>query len=127
MNHIKKIFDLNAPAWTLIVIGICAFLAGSHFGAPESNGKVATIARNMLIFEAVQARAGQSEEQLQKEVVQPINAFIKSYQDEGYLVVDTSIDAEGHMAILALPNGSVDVSNELAKVLAPKAKTPSAQ
>ena len=120
--QIKKYIGFNVPAWTLIAVGACTFLAGIQLGTIPSNGKVVSFARNRVIFEAVQVRPGASEEILQKEVVVPINAFIKGYQNEGYAVIDTSIDADGQMAVLALPKGSIDVSDQISKALAPAKK-----
>lgn len=120
--QLKKYVDFNVPAWTLIAVGLCAALAGAKFGSVEPNGKFVSIARNKIIFEAVQARPGASEEQLQTQVVAPINSFIKKYQTEGYAVIDTSIDADGQMAVLALPKGSIDVSEQLSKILNPEVK-----
>ena len=119
--QLKKYIDFNVPIWTLVIIAACGYVAGAKFGSTEPNGKFVSVARTKLIFEAVQARPGASEDQLQKEVVQPINSFIKGYQKEGYAVIDTSIDADGRMAVLALPDGSIDVSDQLSKVLTPAA------
>ena len=120
--QLKKYVNFNVPAWTLVAIGVCAFIGGTKVSAPVPNGKFVSVARNRIIFEAVQARPGATEDQLKAQVVQPINAFIKGYQDEGYAVIDTSIDADGQMAVLALPKGSIDVSDQLSKVLTPAAK-----
>jgi hypothetical protein len=121
-QKIQSLFDFSIPVWTVLLVGVCAYTAGSFLSSPpqDSNGKFVTIARNMVIFQAVQTRRGASESQLKAEVVEPIRLFIQNYQDQGYAVIDTSIDGEGNMAVLALPKGSIDVTHEISQILSPK-------
>ena len=123
-NTVESWANFSIPVWTIFIVGICAFLAGTLLNHPvtttELNGKYATFSRSMIIFQAVQDRQGATESQLKAEITDPINLFIKAYQDQGYVVIDNSTDQDGNMAVLALPKGSIDVSAELSQLLTKK-------
>ena len=74
---------------------------------------MATIAKESVIFDAVYDRPGASKELLEREVTQPILDYLRVLQQEGFVVIDTTTDADGRMSVSALPVGAVDLTAEL--------------
>jgi len=84
--------------------------------------KVATIAKESVLFGAVYDRPGASKEQLDLEVMQPTLAYLRQLQREGFMVIDTTTDSDGRMSVSVLPEGAVDLTEKLKEIV--KTTTP---
>jgi hypothetical protein len=82
-----------------------------------TESKIAIIAKESIIFDAVYDRPGASAERLTEEITKPVIAYLKSLQSQGFIVINTTLDSNGNMGIDALPKNVVDLSQELRDLL----------
>jgi hypothetical protein len=80
---------------------------------PVAPAKYALVAKESVIFGAVFDRPGASQAQLNSQVLEPTLAFLAELQNEGYVVIDTTLDSNGNMGISAIPNGAIDLTEKL--------------
>ena len=80
---------------------------------PAAPAKYALVAKESVIFGAVFDRPGASQAQLNSQVLEPTLAFLAELQNEGYVVIDTTLDSNGNMGISAIPNGAIDLTEKL--------------
>lgn len=80
---------------------------------PVAPAKYALVAKESVIFGAVFDRPGASQAQLNSQVLEPTLAFLAELQNEGYVVIDTTLDSNGNMGISAIPNGTIDLTEKL--------------
>jgi len=118
----KKIFMAGVPAFAVLFLIAVAFYAGGVLNSTRPNGKYLTAEKNAVIFGAVFDRQGETPEQLKAEVTVPVLAVLRKYADQGYVVIDTAKDEHGNMVIAALPDGTSDITAELAAAI--KMKSP---
>lgn len=103
---------LLAVALTANFTGI---FAGYLFGSSSEpvNSKFLIANRTGLIYEAILDNPDISKDEAKKMIVDPINAILTSYRDQGFIVIDGAKDDQGHYSIVALPKESRDISDEL--------------
>ena len=118
MKFKKYLFAGELPYFAAAIFAASGFLAGQQFSTPTA--KVAYAERGAIVLNAVLDRAGQSDESLQDEVVEPIKSVLQRYADLGYVVIDTSKDDSGNMAIAALPADAIDITEIMRKAIATK-------
>ena len=87
------------------------------YWSPATIPKIATIAKESVIFEAVYDRPGASKEQLEVEVMEPIIDYLKILRRGGFIVIDTTTDSDGRMSVSALPEGSIDLTAKLKEIV----------
>ena len=80
---------------------------------PVAPAKYVLVAKESVIFGAVFDRPGASQAQLNSQVLEPTLAFLAELQNEGYVVIDTTLDSNGNMGISAIPNGAIDLTEKL--------------
>ena len=116
MSLMLTLVIVLATALISLNIGRGSLSTGSSvfgFFDPTPVLKVATIAKESVIFDAVYDRPGASKELLEREVTHPILDYLRVLQQEGFVVIDTTTDADGRMSVSALPVGAVDLTAEL--------------
>ena len=137
-NNIIRLLSLRISLGILITLSFFVFLLfrlslllmgfepGSLVGFLSSTSapsmKVATIAKESVLFGAVYDRPGASKEQLDLEVMQPTLAYLRQLQREGFMVIDTTTDSDGRMSVSVLPEGAVDLTEKLKEIV--KTTTP---
>lgn len=97
----------------MAVVPLCAvfFALGVHWtSAPP---RIALVERGAVVLEAVLAMPGATNEQLQSQIEAPTKAVLQKYHDAGYLVIDTSRDDAGRLAVAAVPESAIDITDEL--------------
>jgi len=120
LTKIKTVISYEIPLLAVVFIVGVAVYAGSTLFTTEPNGKFVTLAKEAILFQAVYDRPEASQEQINSEVVAPIMAALAKYQTEGFAVIDTTTDADGNMAVVAIPKGSIDVTEEVKKLVTKK-------
>jgi hypothetical protein len=112
----KKPDLLFAGVPLLLVVALCAaaYAAGAYLHK-QPEGKYVTANKSAVIFTAVMEMqsAASDEAQLKKRVTDPVIALLRRYTDQGYVVIDTAKDDHGNMSIVALPEGTKDITQEL--------------
>ena len=137
-NNIIRLLSLRISLGILITLSFFVFLLfrlslllmgfepGSLVGFLSSTSapsmKVATIAKESVLFGAVYDRPGASKEQLDLEVMRPTLAYLRQLQREGFMVIDTTTDSDGRMSVSVLPEGAVDLTEKLKEIV--KTTTP---
>lgn len=120
LTKLKTVISYEIPLLAVVFIVGVAVYAGNALFTTEPNGKFVTLAKEAILFQAVYDRPEASQEQINSEVVAPIMATLAKYQTEGYAVIDTTTDADGNMAVVAIPKGSIDVTEEVKKLVTKK-------
>jgi len=120
LTKIKTVISYEIPLLAVVFIVGVAVYAGSTLFTTEPNGKFVTLAKEAILFQAVYDRPEATQDQINSEVVAPIMAALAKYQIEGYAVIDTTTDADGNMAVVAIPKGSIDVTEEVKKLVTKK-------
>ena len=101
----------NMPYLAVGILVAGAFYLGHLLSTPPA--RIAVAEKGAVVLEAVLARAGESQESLEKEVIQPIVALLNHYAAMGFAVIDISKDEAGNMSVAALPNEVVDITSSL--------------
>lgn len=120
LSKAKTVIAYEIPLLAVLFIAGVAVYAGSALFATEPNGKFITLAKEAILFQAVYDRPEASQDQINSEVVAPIMATLAKYRADGYAVIDTTTDADGNMAVVAIPKGSIDVTEEVQKLVTKK-------
>ena len=119
MVNLLELFKYGEiPLFVLIAVSACAFYAGTELGAPRL--RVAIAERPAVIMQAALSMNDASQETLDEQILEPVRRVLKVYADKGYLVVDVAKDDRGTHLITALPEGAVDITDQLAKAIESK-------
>lgn len=98
----------NLPYCAVGILLVGAFYLGHLLSIPPA--RIAVAEKGAVVLEAVLARAGESQETLEKEISQPIVALLNHYAAMGFVVMDISKDDAGNMTVAALPKEVVDIT-----------------
>ena len=120
INFFQLISIIMTTNLASFALGVLWHSGGNPWGLSFANSprlKIATIAKEAVIFDAIYDRPGVSKERLDTEVIQPTLAYLKDLQGKGYVVIDTTTDAQGRMSVSALPEDAIDLTLELKKIV----------
>ena len=109
----------NLPYLVLVPLCASAFLVGMAMRKDIPLPKIAVAEKGAVVLEAVLSRPGMSRQQIQLEVQQPIIDLLKKYEQQGYFVIDATKDDQGYMSVAAVPSSSIDITNELRRLVNP--------
>jgi hypothetical protein len=101
----------NVPYVLVLATAASAFVAG-RLTTPEPPA-VVTAEASALILRAALEHPELSAEQLSAAVRQPITEVIQRYARQGHLVVDIGVDESGRYGLLAVPERTVDITENL--------------
>jgi hypothetical protein len=115
----KLIFAGNVPYLAVALLALSFFYFG--FAVANKNAKpipkIAFAEKGALVLSNVLARQDISESTLDEQIKKPILAVMKRYVDQGYVVIDSSRDENGNMAINAIPPGAIDITSEMKEAI----------
>lgn len=103
------------PFLAVVIVAGGAFVAGQH-AAPSAN-KVASAEKGAIVLETMLAHPEADERFVDQQLRQPILAVVRKYADRGYTVLDASRDDAGNLAVVAMPTGVLDITDELRKAV----------
>ena len=112
-SHSNAVMRLVERTWDSPTGGLTPNANSYFLIKPVSPAKYALVAKEAVIFGAVFDRPGASQAELNSQVLEPTLAFLAELQNEGYVVIDTTLDSNGNMGISAIPNGAVDLTEKL--------------
>ena len=119
----KLLLAGNVPFFAVILLCAAAFCVGQNIQIGKPNSKVAVVEKGAIFLQAALERQNESAQQINEEVKDPIINVLKKYESDGYVVIDVSKDERGDMAVLALPENTIDISKEVrAAIKKPQAK-----
>jgi hypothetical protein len=104
---------------TVALCGVC-FYAGGKLSSVTPNGKYLVADKEAVVLSAVLDRDSTDARTLQAEITQPILAVMQRYTEQGYVIIDGGHDERGNMTIAALPEGTRDITKELAAAIPKK-------
>ena len=117
VGHLWKSCNAGEVSYlTVLILGGIFFYLGSLWHSAPT-GKYAIADKGLVIFEAIQDRPTESEEQLATEITKPILAVLEKYRSKGYVVIDASRDEKGNMSISALPGSAINITDEMRKAV----------
>lgn len=111
----KLIFAGNVPYLAAAMLAASAFYLGHETTnlKGRSAPKVAFAEKGAVILDVVLRRQDISPAALDEQIKKPIVAVIKRYVDQGYVVIDSSRDESGNMAVAGIPPGAIDITPEI--------------
>ena len=84
--------------------------------------KIAIAEKTAIILQAAISRQDLSDESLTRDIKQPILSVIKRYTDKGYLVIDSSQNDDGTYTVTGLPEGALNITNEMKNAIKAEAR-----
>lgn len=117
VSAIKKAAMGGVPMFAVVFLCAVCFYAGTALTKPE--GKYVTVDKANVIFTSVMEMNPPTTDPaiLKKRITDPVLAVLGGYAARGYVVIDTSKDESGNMAIVALPKDTKDITTELASAI----------
>jgi hypothetical protein len=108
-------FKGNVPYLAVLILIAVSFYTGFEISnvLAQKKPKVAFAGKGATITEALLSTTTSTREEVDKEITKPIVSVIKKYIDNGYLVIDSSLNQNGAMEITGIPKGAIDITNEL--------------
>jgi hypothetical protein len=111
----KKLFSFltagQLPYSVAILLCIAAWLMGQQQVKPGS--RIAVAEKGAIILEAALNHPGATDAQLKAQITEPVTRVLRHYQDLGYVVIDSSKNAQGDMTVAELPPNALDITNEM--------------
>lgn len=120
----KNPLTIKVPMFAVLAFCAAAAFVGRE-SAPKATQpaegadipKYAVAERTAIILQSVLSHPGESKDQLQERISDPIVSVLKKYTDAGYIVIDAARDENGNYVIAALPESTKDITKEMASAI----------
>jgi hypothetical protein len=92
----------------------------------KPGSRIAVAEKGAIILEAALNHPGSTDAQLKAQITEPVTRVLRHYQDLGYVVIDSSKNAQGDMTVAELPPNALDITNEMRAAVQLPAQRPAA-
>ena len=121
------IFAGNIPYMAVVILCALSVYCGIEYqkyiqSHQKVIPKIAIAEKTAIILQAAISRQDLSDESLTRDIKQPILSVIKRYTDKGYLVIDSSQNDDGTYTVTGLPEGALNITNEMKNAIKPEAR-----
>ena len=108
---------LSVGVASLVVGVLGGYFIGDLTHEDSSNNQIIIANRSGIILQAILDTPEMNKDDAQKLIVTPINNVLKSYRDQGFVVLDAAKNEDGHYSIIALPENAKDITNEIKEAI----------